>query len=270
MHTPNDSVIRLICIGDIVGQAGRRVLAHQLPNLRSTYSPHFIVANVENSSNGSGITWNVYEELVNMGIDIMTGGNHIFAKQEFAKKIDQFTRVIRPLNFPKNNPGVGYRLFQKDHIKVGVINIIGRVFMNQADCPFHAVNDAILDLSQYTNSIIVDFHAETTSEKKAMAFYLDGKVSCVFGTHTHVQTADEWILPGHTAAITDLGMTGSMNSVLGVQKEIVIERFLTQMPRRFETSKEFPWMVNGIYLEIDAITGHATRIERILRTIDHD
>ncbi len=264
------SVIRIICIGDIVGQPGRKVLANELPRLRAQYHPHFVVANVENAASGSGITFSVYEELVNMGIDAMTSGNHIYSKQEFVKKIDQFTRVIRPYNFPRNNPGVGYRIYERDGINIGIINLIGRVFMGQSECPFHHAIEAIEALSQHTNIILVDIHAETTSEKKAMAFYLDGKVSCVFGTHTHVQTADEWIMENHTAAITDLGMTGSMNSVLGVNKDIVINRFLTQMPHRFETSKAFPWMVNAIYLEIDPKSGHAIKIERILRTIDHD
>ena len=250
--------LRFVCIGDIVGQPGRKVLARQLPEIRETYNPHFVIANVENSASGSGITFSVYSE------------NHIFSKQEFVKKIDQFTRVIRPLNFPKNNPGVGYRLFEKNGAKIGVINLIGRVFMGHSDCPFHAVIEAIEVLSKETKTIIVDLHAETTSEKKAMSFYLDGKVSCVFGTHTHVQTADEWIMENNTAAITDIGMTGSMNSVLGVDKDIIISRFLTQMPQRFETSKALPWMVNGIYLEVDPLTGHAQKIERILRTVDHD
>jgi len=264
------TILRVVCIGDIVGKPGRKSLATALPQLRQTYTPDIIVANVENASSGSGLTLSTYQELITMGVDAMTSGNHIFSKRDIIPTMDTLKRLVRPLNFPKGNPGVGYRFFEKNGVKIAIINLIGRVFMGHSNCPFQAITDILDDVKKETNIILVDIHAETTSEKKAMAFYLDGKVSCVFGTHTHVQTADDWIMPSGTSAITDIGMTGSMNSVIGVKKEIVITRFLTQMPERFETSTEFPWMVNGIYLEIDTQTGQTIKIERILKIIRYE
>lgn len=255
--------MKILCIGDIYASPGRETLRHFLPKLRETHQIDWVIANVENSSGGKGLTWKVYEELTNLKVDAMTGGNHIFAKSELVKDIDKYKRLVRPANFSKKAPGVGYRIFEVADLKIAVVNLIGRVFMQTYDCPFNAIDEILKEIKSEASFIIVDMHAEATSEKQAMGHYLDGQVALVFGTHTHVQTADEKILPKGTAYISDLGMTGSHNSVLGVKKEIILKRFLDQMPVRHESSKALPYELNGILVDIDTKLGKVKFIQRV-------
>lgn len=238
--------------------------------MKEIHAPNFILANAENAAAGFGLTFKTYDELVSYGIHAFTSGNHIFDKKEIVKTFDAYTRLVRPLNFPNGTPGVGYRIFEVEGHKIAVINLIGRVFMNHSDCPFQAIDALIETIRAETPIILVDFHAEATSEKQAMGYFLDGKVSAVFGTHTHVQTADERILPKGTAYITDLGMTGSLNSILGMEKEPVIKKFFTQMPTRFEATKDYPWMLNGITLSLNPNTGSANDITRVRHIKEHE
>lgn len=253
--------MRILVVGDICGRPGRRFLAASLPRLRREHEADLIVANGENAAGGVGITADSAEEILAAGVDVITGGNHSWHSREAYALLDSHPRMLRPANYPAGAPGRGALTVESRGGVVGVINLQGRVFMGEIDDPFRAADGLIDDLRQRTQFILVDFHAEVTSEKVAMGWYLDGRVSAVVGTHTHVQTADERILPGGTAYITDLGMTGPRDGIIGMDRGPILERFLTGLPVRFVVAKG-PVQLNGVALEVDE-DGHARRIERI-------
>lgn len=255
--------IKIFFIGDIIGRPGRGAVKELLPDVIEKYAIDFVIANGENAAGGFGITPNIAEELIGLDIDVITSGNHIWDKKEIIPYINDKKWLLRPANYPEGVPGLGWTILKtRAEIKAGIINLCGRVFMDNLDCPFRAAEKIIEQVKQETSVIILDMHAETTSEKAAMAWFLDGKISAVIGTHTHVQTADERILPQGTAFITDAGMTGSLNSVIGMQKEIVLERFLTQMPKKFEVAAK-DVVMQGVLVSVDSKSGKATAIERI-------
>lgn len=259
--------MNILFIGDIVGSPGREAIKRALPGLKKEYNLDFILANAENAAGGSGITPRVIEELLGLGIDALTSGDHIWKKREILQIIDKEERILRPLNFPQGAPGRGFGVFKtRAGFNVGIINVLGRVFMEALECPFKASREACEALSKDTKIIIVDIHAEATSEKVALGWYLDGKASCVLGTHTHIQTADERILPRGSAYITDVGMTGSLDSVIGRRIEDVLARFITSVPTRFEVAKENVWL-QGVVVDIDEQTARASSIVRIQRKI---
>jgi hypothetical protein len=259
--------MKILFIGDIVGRPGREAVAKLLPILKKEYQLQFIIANAENAAGGSGITSGVSGELFDSGIDVLTSGDHIWKKREIFEFINQEERILRPLNFPIGAPGRGFGVFKtKEGFKVGVINVNGRVFMEALDCPFRTTLVAVEALSKETKVIIVDVHAEATSEKVALGWYLDGRVSAILGTHTHIQTADERILPQASAYLTDVGMTGPYDSVIGRRIEDVLERFLSCVPVRFEVAQD-NIQLQGVVLDIDEKTGKARAITRIQRKV---
>jgi len=250
-------------IGDIVGRSGRRAIKDNLSELKREFDLDLIVANGENAAGGSGITKDVAQELFSAGVDVLTMGNHVWNIREAYEYINSEPRIIRPANYPPGTPGNGSNVFEtRRKVKVAVINLAGRVFLQSLDCPFRKVDEILPRVKKAAQVVVVDFHAEATSEKIAMGWYLAGRVSAVVGTHTHVQTADERILPGGTAYITDLGMTGPFDSVLGVKKEIVIEKFKSQLPQRFVVASG-PYQFNAVMIDIDEYTGEAYAIQRI-------
>lgn len=255
--------MNILLIGDIYGKTGRQAVAKHVSVLKKEYALDMIIANGENAAGGSGITKKVLTEIYDAGINVVTSGNHIWDKKEIFEFIDDETTLVRPANYPPGLPGQGYCVFQVKNKKIGVMNLLGRSFMPALDCPFRKADEILAILVNQCDYIILDFHAETTSEKLAMAWYLDGRVQCIVGTHTHVQTADERILPNGTAYITDLGMTGPWNSILGVDKEPVIKKFLTGLPVRFEPAKG-PHVFCGIIVNINETTKQATQIQRIM------
>jgi len=255
--------MKALIIGDVVGRPGREALTACLPELRKKYEAEFVVANVENAAAGAGVVPRVGEEILQAGVDVMTSGNHIFDKKEVFQYIETEQRLLRPLNYPAQSPGRGSWVGATNSgTPVAVINVQGRVFMPPTDCPFRAAEHAITELAGRIPVIIVDHHAEATSEKLAMGRYLDGRASVVVGTHTHVQTADEQILPGGTAYITDLGMTGPHDGIIGVESSLVLTRLIRGLPARFETATGSP-RLHGVAVEIDERTGKAISIERI-------
>ncbi len=254
--------MNILFIGDIVGKPGRRAVKALLPGLRGKLKVDLVVANCENAAGGFGITQKTVDELFSSGIDLMTSGNHIWDKKEALTILPKEDRILRPLNYPPGVPGRGSILYSVNDCKVGVVNLSGRVFMGLMDCPFRAIDEELDRLMANTSVILVDFHAEATSEKLAMAHYLDGRVTALLGTHTHVQTADEQVLPKGTAYITDVGMTGPQMSVIGVKSDIVIEKFLTQMPKKFDTAGG-GWMFSAVVVEADEKTGKALSIKRL-------
>ncbi len=257
------SEIRLLFLGDIVGRPGRELVRKGLATLIDHYGVDLVVANAENAAAGRGITREIGDQLLSWGVDVMTSGNHIWAQRETVNYIGTEARLLRPANFPAGVPGNGSYLARTAQGRpVGVINVMGRVFMQELDNPFSRVMEEIETLRSRTRIILVDMHAEATSEKVAMGWYLDGKVTAVIGTHTHVQTADEQILPGGTAYLTDAGMTGPHDGVIGVDKAAVIEKFLRGMPARMETATGNP-RLNGILIAADESTGKATSIQRL-------
>ena len=256
--------MKILCIGDIVARPGRDIVFSYLDSRRYDYD--LIIANGENAAHGRGITMPVYEELKRAGIDAVTMGNHTWGCGDGAKVLEYNDDIIRPLNFDKGCPGEGSMVIKaRNGVNVGIINLIGRVYMQPADSPFTMVEAEIEKLKKKTDIIIVDFHAEATSEKIAMGFFLDSKVSAVFGTHTHVQTADERILPGGTGYMTDLGMTGVINSVLGMDKDIIVKKFLNNMPSKFEAAQGKSRLCGCIF-EIDEKTAKTVSVERICYT----
>lgn len=260
--------MRILFISDIVGSPGRDAVKNLLPELKKEYSLQFVIANAENAAGGSGITPKVAEELFNSGVNVLTSGDHIWKKREIFEIIDQEERILRPINFPSGAAGRGFGAFKtKEGFKIGIVNVNGRVFMEALECPFRTTLRAVEALSGQTNIIIVDIHAEATSEKVALGWYLDGKVSAVLGTHTHIQTADERILPQGTAYITDVGMTGPCDSVIGRKIEDVLERFLTAIPTRFAVAGE-NIQLQGVVLDIDENTGKAKSITRIQKKLN--
>lgn len=258
--------LRILCIGDIVGSPGRSAVKRLLPALIAERRIDLVIANAENIAGGNGITAETAAELLALPIAVLTGGNHTWRFKEAATLLErQRERVIRPYNFPAGTPGAGSAICRgPGGIEVAVLNLQGRVFMDPVPSPFEAAREAVALLRQRTPIIIVDMHAEATSEKRALGWYLDGQVSAVVGTHTHVQTADEEILPGGTAYLTDLGMTGPYDSVIGTQKELVLERFLTLRPTRFAVA-ERDLRLCGALIEVEIATGRARTIERVCR-----
>lgn len=255
-------MIRVLLTGDTVARAGRRALEERLLDLRAQREIDFVVSNVENAAAGVSITPRIAEELLAAGVDVMTSGNHIFDKKEILEYIERQPRLLRPANYPPGVPGKGRWVGKVRGIPVAVINVQGRVFMPASDDPFRSVDAQLHALEPSVKVILVDVHAEATSEKMALGRYLDGRVSAVVGTHTHVQTADEQILPEGTAYITDLGMTGPHDGVIGTQTGIVIERFTKGLPSKFEPC-EGEIKLNGLIVEVDETTGRALRVERL-------
>ena len=255
--------MRILFVGDIVGSGGRKVLRRYLPGLQQEHEIDFTIANVENAAGGFGITVDIAEDILGYGVDVMTSGNHIWDKREVMPYFSKEPRLLRPGNYPPGLPG-------KDSFVTGtpmgamvaVLNLQGRVFMPIIDCPFRRAEAQVERLSRQAKVIIVDFHAEATSEKMAFSWFLDGKVSAVIGTHTHVPTADERILPQGTAYISDVGMTGSYNSVIGMKVEGSLSRFLTGIPSRFESAKESP-VLAAVVVDIDEESGKARSIHRV-------
>ena len=254
--------MRIMMIGDIVGRPGRKGIKETLETIRQELKLDAIIANGENAAGGNGITADIGTDLFEYGIDVLTMGNHVWDKREAISYINRETRIVRPANYPPGSPGRGAGIYNVGGYTIGVINFSGRVYLSTLDCPFRLADEMLETVRSETPIIIVDFHAEATSEKVALGWYLDGRVSAVLGTHTHIQTADERILPQGTAYISDVGMTGPRNSVLGVKTELVLEKFTTQMPVRFEVA-DGPYQFNAVVIDIDEDTGMATDIERI-------
>lgn len=254
----------VLFIGDVFGSPGRGFLARHLSSLIDRYSADFVIANGENAAGGNGLTPEVAREIFSLGVDVMTSGNHIWDKKEIYPFLDSDRRVLRPLNYPQGIPGKGSGLYQaRNGQPIGVISACGRVFSPQSlDCPFRAIEQEAAHVRMSAPAVVVDFHAEATSEKIAMGWHLDGKVSAVLGTHTHVQTADETVLPEGTGYITDAGMTGSLEGVIGVKRDIILRHFLTQLPVRHEPAKGRNQLC-GVFLEINS-KGRTCSIQRIL------
>ncbi len=256
--------MRLLFVADLVGKPGRRILRESLPGLRRTHRVDFVVVNGENAAGGNGLTPAVAQELFALDVDVITLGNHAWDKRDLAPAIDGFPRLLRPANYPPGVPGRGGLVAPaRDGTRVAVINVMGRVFAGaHLDCPFRAVEHELEEVRGQADAVLVDFHAEATSEKVCMGWFLDGRVSAVLGTHTHIQTADATVLPGGSAYITDAGMTGPWLSSLGVEREPAIARFLTQMPVRFDVAPG-PCQFNGVLVDVDPATGRATAIEAL-------
>jgi len=253
--------MRILFIGDIVGQPGRQMVARHLKRLIAEHGVQMVLANAENAAGGFGITPSVGEELLSLGIDLLTSGNHVWDKKEVEGYLAKESRLLRPANYPEEVPGVGVHILRKNSCMLGVLNLQGRAFLPSIDCPFKAADRELAQICRVTDTILVDFHAEATAEKQAVGWYLDGRVSAVVGTHTHVQTADEQILPARTAYITDVGMTGPRNSVIGITPAEAIQKFITQMPRRF-TVAHGPVQLCAVVLDI-AEDGRARTIARL-------
>ena len=261
--------MRLLFVGDIVGRPGRRAVAAAVRAIRAEDDVSFVVGNCENAAGGKGVDPDAAEELRDTGIDVLTSGNHIWQHRTIVPYLQSGERLLRPLNFAAGVPGRGWTIQATidGACKVAVVNLIGRAFMAPAECPFRAVNEVLDELRKATPIILVDMHGEATSEKVAMGWHLDGRVSAVVGSHTHVQTADARILPGGTAYITDAGMSGPMDSVLGMRTDQVLRRFLTQMPTRFEVATGEA-VAHGVLIDVDQQTGKATAIRTIRRPLD--
>ena len=255
--------MRVLAIGDIIGKPGRKAVRAILPVLHREYDIHLVIGNGENCAGGLGITPNTAQELFDSGIDVITTGNHVWNKKEIIPYLNGDSALLRPLNYPPGNPGCGY--LSKGGVLV--VNLIGRTFIGNYDCPFRAMDRLLAELEDIPKAIVVDFHAEATSEKVAMGRYLDGRVSAVVGTHTHVGTVDAHILPEGTAYVTDIGMVGPTDSVIGDDRDSVIERFLSQVPARLSVGKG-QVSFDGILVDIDVKTGKALSITRIRRTVD--
>lgn len=259
------ALFKILFIGDLVGDPGRAIFQKHLQRVRDAHAIDMVIVNGENSApDGRGVTPQGMEFFKNLGVDIVTSGNHIWAKKEIIPYITDNKDLLRPANFPAGCPGTGVTTLNVKGVTVGVLNLQGRVFMRElVNCPFRAADSALTFLQSKTNIIFVDMHAETTSEKLGMGYYLDGKVSAVVGTHTHIQTADDRVLPGGTAYITDVGMGGALNSMIGMKKEIILKNMLTQMPAKFAVETEGPFVLSGVVIAIDTATGKAQSIKRI-------
>jgi metallophosphoesterase (TIGR00282 family) len=254
--------VKLLFVGDVVGGIGRRTLASLLPGIRDAHEPDFVVVNGENAAGGVGVTQKTARELLELGADAITLGNHAFRHREVYDLLDSEPRIVRPANYPKGSPGRGHTVVERDGARLGVVNLSGLVFLQAVRSPFAEVDAALAELRDSADAVLVDMHGEATSEKVAMGWYLAGRVTACVGTHTHVPTADARVLPGGTAYITDVGMTGPRGGVIGVKREQAIERFLTLTNVRFETSQEDPWL-NAVLIEADG-DGRATSIEQLL------
>jgi metallophosphoesterase (TIGR00282 family) len=254
--------MNILMVGDVFGESGRAVLARHLPRLRQEHAIDFCVVNIENAASGFGVTPQIAKQALEQGADVLTSGNHIWDKKEIVEYITKENLLLRPANFPTGAPGVGHVTIKAGPHKVAVLNLMGRVFMHPIDCPFRKADEIVPELRKETPIVLVDMHAEATSESVAMGWYLDGRVSAVVGTHRHVQTADERVLPGGTAYITDLGMTGPTDGIIGVDRDIILQRFLTQMPVRFEPAKG-PAALHAVVIVVDPESGRASDIRRL-------
>lgn len=257
--------MNILFLGDIVGRIGRRGVGLLLPEIKKEFNIDLVVANIENAASGFGITEDVVKELLGYGIDIFTSGNHIWDKKEGISLLNTYENILRPANYPTDAPGRGYIIISNFGKKVGIINIQGRIFMEPIDNPFYVVKNIVEEIRKYTKIILVDIHAEATSEKIAMGYFLDGLVTAVVGTHTHVQTADERILPGGTGYITDLGMCGAYDSILGVDKEAVLKKFLLQIPQKFNVPEKGLFKMEGVIIEVEEESGKTKNIIRLQR-----
>lgn len=260
--------MRILFIGDIVGKIGREAISNYLPKLKQTYKPTVTIVNAENAAHGKGLTEKIYKSLLREGVDFMTMGNHTYGQRQIYDFIENANRMVRPANFPDEAPGVGMRYIQINEIKLAIINLQGRAFMQDIDDPFKKADALVTEAKKETDYVFVDFHAETTSEKNAMGWYLDNRVSAVVGTHTHIQTSDERILPGGTGYITDVGMTGYYDGILGINREEVITRFITSLPQRHVVPDEGRSVLSGVIIDLNK-DGKTKRIERILINDDH-
>ena len=258
--------MRILAVGDVVGRSGRRAFCSYTPKLKAEKQIDVVIVNGENAAHGKGLSKSTFMELLSGGADIITSGNHIWDNKDVFKIIDQEPFLIRPANYPEGTPGKGFCIYPHRSKTIGVINLSGRTFMPVMDCPFVKATEIVKELNKSCDIVLLDFHAEATSEKLSMGFFLDGKVTAIWGTHTHVQTADTRILPQGTAYITDLGMVGSRDSVLGIKTEIAIEKFITAMPTKFEVA-EGPCIYCGIILEIDDKTNRVSNIERVYQLV---
>uniref|UniRef100_A0A7C3RS55 TIGR00282 family metallophosphoesterase n=1 Tax=Dictyoglomus thermophilum TaxID=14 RepID=A0A7C3RS55_DICTH len=257
--------MNILILGDIVGKIGRRGVGLLLPQIKKEYGIDFTIANIENAATGFGITESVLKELMDYGIDAFTSGNHIWDKKEGISVLENYERVLRPANYPSGVPGRGYITVSYYGKKIGIINIQGRIFMEPIENPFTVVHNIVEEMEKDTKIIVVDMHAEATSEKIAMGYFLDGRVTAVVGTHTHVQTADEKILPGGTGYISDLGMCGAYDSILGVDKEAVLKKFLLQIPQKFDVPEKGLFKVEGVIIEVEEVNGKTKNIIRLQR-----
>jgi metallophosphoesterase (TIGR00282 family) len=267
LHTKG---LNILCLGDIVGQAGCDILYNQLPVLIDDYNADFVIANIENAASGFGFNQKVYQRLQELNVDAFTTGNHVYAKRDVLDNFESFDCLVRPHNLPHKHPGTGVRIFDAHGYRIAVINLIGRVFMSQlADCPFKTM-DALLDGIE-ADIIIVDFHAETTSEKQALGWYLCDKVSLVYGTHTHVQTNDCRCLSPRTGYLTDLGMCGAYDSVIGMDKDISVRKFITQLPERHRPVKHpRQWVIGGLLLSVDMVQNKIDHIEAFNKVVHNE
>ena len=255
--------MKIMLVGDVIGRPGRRSFREHTPRLRKEKGIDIVIVNGENSAGGKGITRKSLDELYQGGADIVTSGNHVWDKREVLEFIDREPFLIRPANYPEGAPGKGFCIYPFKAKNIGVINLSGRTFMPALDCPFQKAEQILREMDGRCDVILLDFHAEATSEKMAMGWYLDGRLQCLVGTHTHVQTADERILPKGTAYITDLGMVGPWNSILGVKADIVVDKFLRALPSRFDLA-EAPNVYSAVVLEVDDRTNAAVGIERVM------
>ncbi|WP_088105163.1 TIGR00282 family metallophosphoesterase [Halalkalibacter urbisdiaboli] len=260
--------MRILFIGDVYGSPGRNVVKQYVPKLKQKWKPTVTIINGENAASGKGITEKIYKGFLDAGAQAVTLGNHAWDNREVFEFINEAKTLVRPANYPEGTPGKGYTFVKINQIEVAVINAMGRTFLPAIDCPFRKMDEILEIVKKRTPYIFVDFHAEATSEKQAMGWYLDGRVTAVVGTHTHIQTSDERILPKGTAYLTDAGMTGPYDGILGVEKEAVLNKFLTTLPVRFEVAKGRE-QLNGVVIDVEPKTGLAKSIQRILINDDH-
>ncbi|RKD24299.1 metallophosphoesterase [Ammoniphilus oxalaticus] len=260
--------MRILFVGDVVGRPGRETLLSMLPTLRRKYQPTFTIVNGENAAGGRGITPQIAKSFYEAGVQTITMGNHTWDNRAIFDFIDDEKKLVRPANYPPGAPGIGYTYIRSNELELAVINLMGRTFLPALDCPFRTVEELVATIRKRTPYIFVDFHAEATSEKQAIGWFLDGKVSAVVGTHTHVQTGDARILPQGTAYLTDVGMVGPYDSILGMEKEAVLNRFITQLPARFEVASGRT-QFNAVVIEVDPTSGKARQIETIRIDDEH-
>ncbi len=260
--------MRILFIGDVVGRGGRDTVVSLLPKLKKKYQPTFTVVNGENAAAGRGITAKITKDFFEAGAHAITMGNHTWDNKEIFEFIDHENKLVRPANFPEGTPGQGFTIIRSNQVELAVVNLMGRTFLPATDCPFRKAEEIVNKLKQRTPFIFVDFHAEATSEKQAMGWFLDGKVSAVVGTHTHVQTGDGRILPQGTAYLTDVGMVGPYDSILGMETEAVLKKFLTQLPVRFEVASGRN-QLNAVVIDLNSTTGKAVKIQTVRIDEEH-
>ncbi|SDI95333.1 TIGR00282 family metallophosphoesterase [Natribacillus halophilus] len=260
--------MRLLFVGDVVGRPGRNMLESHLPQLKKRYKPQVTIVNGENAASGKGITEKIYKSMLGFGAQVVTLGNHTWARNDIFAFINEEPNLIRPINYPPGVPGNGQTSVNVNGQELVVINAMGRIFMEAIDSPFQALDKAVDEARKRTPFVFVDFHGEATSEKQAMGWFLDGRASAVIGTHTHIQTADERILPGGTAYLTDVGMTGPYDGIIGMERDEVMKKMQTALPAKFEVAQGRT-QLNAAFMDIDDRTGNAVKIERILLNEDH-